>query len=271
MIRRRRVFVSVAIVLSLGVLNGTSSLGADAEGRLSSGIPGEMRGLLGEGVVGDALSASPLIDPARIAQWTPGEWRYRITAGARRGQAEQENLAFVSETDQSELWSRTVGQEYTLHVSRIPEGTLVLPSEIAHAHDVLVRFEPPLTYLMAGLEQGERKVFDGTMNVYSSRRPTVRLYRGKIRATTVYAGVYQVTTPAGTFPAAAIRTDYEIDILTVVSVRDTLYTFYVEGVGKVAEAERRRVATGPFKSDTGTGKILVSFRPVGPFLQAEAP
>jgi hypothetical protein len=33
--------------------------------------------------------------PKVVAQWMPGEWRYRITAGARRGQTEHENLALV--------------------------------------------------------------------------------------------------------------------------------------------------------------------------------
>ena len=76
--------------------------------------------------------------------------------------------------------------------------------------------------------------------------------------------MHQVTTPAGTFQAAVIKTEYEIDILKIVSVRDTLYTFYAEGVGKVAEAERRRVVMGLLKTDTKVGKVLLSFTPVRP-------
>ena len=100
------------------------------------------------------------------------------------------------------------------------------------------------------------------MKVYSASNPAMRLYRGKIQATTVHAGVYQVSTPAGTFRAAVIKTDYEIDILAIVSVKDTLYTFYAEGVGKVAEAERRRVKIGFFNTDTEFGKVLLSFTPL---------
>jgi len=58
------------------------------------------------------------------------------------------------------------------------------------------------------------------------------------------------------------RTDYRIDIFAVVSVTDTLYTFYAEGIGKVAEAERQRIsAMALFNTDTRVGKVLVAFTP----------
>src|SRR5262249_3784666 len=109
--------------------------------------------------------------------------------------------------------------------------------------------------------------FDGRMDVYSVNNPAIKWYTGRIRATTVYAGVYRVSTPAGVFRAALIKTEYQIDIFAVVSVRDTLYTFYAEGVGKVAEAEHRRIAAmglglGLFNTDTKIGKLLVSYAPV---------
>ncbi|PYR17493.1 MAG: hypothetical protein DMF98_27095 [Acidobacteria bacterium] len=54
----------------------------------------------------------------------------------------------------------------------------------------------------------------------------------------------------------------ENDIFAVVSVTDTLYTFYAEGIGKVAEAERQRIsAMALFNTDTRVGKVLVAFTP----------
>src|SRR5437660_11509177 len=113
------------------------------------------------------------------------------------------------------------------------------------------------------MEPGESRACDGRMDVYSLHTPAVKWYPGRIRATTVYAGVYRITTPAGVYSAALIKTEYQIDILAVVSVRDTLYTFYADGVGKVAEAEHRRIAAmGVFNTDTKIGKVLVSYTPV---------
>lgn len=245
---------------------------ADAQDIASSVATREVLRVLGEGVVGDAQSAGPLGDPSMVARWEAGEWRYRITSGARRGQTEREILAPIDVTTRGETWERTVGQEYTLYLRRTAEGSLVLPTEIAHAHKALVHFEPPLSYLIAGLSPGERRVFDGKMDVYSSSSPATKWYSGRIQAATTYAGVYRVTTPAGTFDATLIRTEYRIDILAVVSVRDTLYTFYAAGVGKVAEAEHRRIsAMGLFNTDTTIGKVLVSFIPAGVPIKIEAP
>ena len=55
-------------------------------------------------------------------------------------------------------------------------------------------------------------------------------------------------------------------------MRDTLYTFYTEGVGKVAEAEHRRIAAmGLFNTDTKIGKLLVSYTPVSRPGRIESP
>ena len=220
----------------------------------------ELLQVLGSGVVGDPEAAPPFRDLARIARWENGEWRYRITSGSRTGQTEVESLALIKTTARGETWKRTIGQESTLFIREVSGSGLVLPSQITHGYEALVYFEPPLIYLIAGLEPGETRKFDGRMDVYSAKNPAIRWYTGRIRATTVYAGVYRITTPAGVYRAALIKTEYQIDIFAVVSVKDSLYTFYAEGVGKVAEAEHRRIAAiGVLNSDTKIGKILVSY------------
>src|SRR5215831_15604654 len=222
----------------------------------------ELLQVLGNGVIGAPEPAPAFRDPGGFARWEPGAWQYRITSGSRLGQTEVETVALISVTARGETWQRTIGQDSTLYLREVIGGGLVLPSQITHTHQALVYFEPPLSYLIAGLGPGESRVFEGRMDVYSAKNPAIKLYTGRIRATTLYAGVYRVKTPAGTFRAALIKTQYQIDILTVVSVHDTLYTFYSEGVGKVAEAEHRRInAMALFNSDTKTGKLLVSYTP----------
>ena len=263
---------ALRIVLAGGAITLASIMlwGAIPEEMLAQDVAPSLAGnevlkVLGEDVVGAAETAPPLSDPARVARWEPGEWRYRVMTGSKKGQTEQENLEPIGTTARGESWKRTVGQDYTLFLRQSADGSLVLPSQVAHAHSALVHFEPPLSYLLAGMRPGESRAFDGRMEVYSSKDPSVRWYGGRIRATTVYAGVYQVRTPAGAFRATLIRSDYRIDIFAVVSVRDTLYTFYADGVGKVAEAEHRRIsAVGLFNSDTHIGKLLLSYTPLAP-------
>lgn len=269
----KAVAVSAGIVLSSGWLDGAfpAVQFTKAEGiPASEAASGALRAL-GEDVVGEPVSPYPLSDPARFARMEAGEWKYRITSGARRGETEREKLAPIDVTIRGETWRRTVGQDYDLYLRRTAGGDLVLPTEIAYQHEALVHFEPPLGYLIAGLEPGETRAHHSKMDVYSSKDPTWKWYTGRISATTVHAGVYRVTTPAGVFRAALVRTDYKIRILGVVSVVDTLYTFYAEGVGKVAEAEHRRISTvGLFNVDTLVGKVLESFTPASP-IDIEAP
>jgi hypothetical protein len=262
---RRTVIVVAGIVL----LSGPSRVSAGAESPSPIAIPGEVHEMLGEGVVtalepGAPETARPLSDPLSVARWEPGEWTYQITSGARRGTTLRETLAPIDATRRSETWKRTIGEDYTLYVSRTAEGSLVLASEFAHAHKALVYFDPPLSYLITALEPGGTRVVDGRMDVYRATNPDRKLYSGRIRATTMHAGMYRIKTPAGTFSATLIKTDYAIDIFAIVSVRDTLYTFYAEGIGKVAEAEHQRTSLmGPFHTNTQIGKVLVSFPRIG--------
>jgi len=261
----RILLIGGAIVVASIALWGASPDEMLAQDVAPSLAGNEVLKVLGDDVVGAPESALPLNDPARVARWEAGEWRYRLMTGSRKGETERESLEPIGTTARGESWKRTVGQDYTLFLRQSADGSLVLPSQVAHIHSALVHFDPPLSYLLAGLKPGESRAFDGRMEVYSSKDPSVRWYGGRIRATTVYAGVYQVRTPAGAFRATLIRTDYRIDIFAVVSVRDTLYTFYADGVGKVAEAEHRRIsAIGLFNSDTHIGKLLVEFTPLAP-------
>jgi hypothetical protein len=66
-----------------------------------------------------------------------------------------------------------------------------------------------------------------------------------------------VHTPAGTFDAALIKTDVKIKVGPA-DVEDTQYTFYAEGVGKVAEVEAQRVsAVLVYHSKSKTAKVLI--------------
>jgi hypothetical protein len=74
-----------------------------------------------------------------------------------------------------------------------------------------------------------------------------------------YVGAYEVTTPAGTWPAILIKTDYTIKIGPA-HVSDTMYVFFAKGIGKLAEIEATRVsALLIYHSTTKVAKILKSY------------
>src|SRR5215813_13974698 len=155
--RTGRVLTAVIFIAAFGIR--ASAVRAQSPSPSLAGV--ELLQILGDGVVGGPESASALRDPIRIARWENGEWRYQITSGTRRGQTEVESLTLISATARGETWKRTIGQDSTLYLRQVAGGGLVLPSQITHTHQALVYFEPPLSYLIAGLSPGETRVFDG--------------------------------------------------------------------------------------------------------------
>jgi len=252
-----------AVVLVLGlILIGTPAAGprTAAAAGLVIPLPADDRlalAMLGTGVIGDAVPAEA-IEPGRFLHTRPGRWTYRIVAGAHQGQTEIERFEPARRDAPRTDWTRNVGGEYVLDIRSVSDGSLVLPREVIRSQGVVVHFEPPLTYLIAGLRPGERRTAESRMSVFSAENPRLRRYSGRIISTTAYVGAYRVRTPAGAFDAALIRTDYAIEVFGVVSVQDVLYTLYAAGVGKIAEAERRRVSAMWLPmSGLETAKVLV--------------
>jgi hypothetical protein len=244
MLKSGLVLVYSALTLAVGSVAGLSPTTVNGEVASPTEERTDLLRVLGDGVVGTSEQARPLSGFSTLARWETGEWRYRITSSPHRGQIEVESVAPIGASARGETWKRAVDRESTLYLRETGDGSLVLPSQITHPHHAVVYFEPPLTYLIAGMAPGESQRFEGRMDVYSANNPAVKWYSGTIRATTVYAGVYRITTPAGAFQAALIKTEYEIDILSVVSVRDTLYSSML----RVSERSPKRSIDGSRRS-----------------------
>ena len=74
-----------------------------------------------------------------------------------------------------------------------------------------------------------------------------------------YVGQYEVTVPAGTFPAVLARLEFDIKVGPA-SVTDTVYAFFSKGVGKVAEIEATRIsAMLIYHSSSKVSKVLTKY------------
>src|SRR5207245_829661 len=124
MLRARTVRGLVAITFASGslLLIPPARVGAQVASPSLAGT--ELLQVLGDAVVGNPESARTLRGFSTLARWETGEWRYRITSGARRGETEVESLAPIAATAHGETWKRTIGQESTLHLREIAGGWL---------------------------------------------------------------------------------------------------------------------------------------------------
>lgn len=218
---------------------------------------------LGEGVVGQAVPAQPITDPVKLFGLKPGEWKYQITSGANQGQTEAEILSPIPASARGATWKRVIGKEYIRHLKTTRNHDILLTSEAVEHQELLAHFEPDVIVLTAGAKPGESRSFESKIGVSKLESPASKEYKGHLKATTTYEGAYKVTTPAGTFNAVLLKTDYRVDV-GLVKVQDTHYVFYADGVGKVAAIEGVRVsALLLYHTHTRTAKVLVSHPPLG--------
>jgi len=88
--------------------------------------------------------------------------------------------------------------------------------------------------------------------------PSDQRYSGSLTGTYTYLGTYQVTVPAGTYPALLVRLKYEGKVGPA-HTQDTAYYFFAPKVGVVAMISQEDVeAYWIIHIDTRTGKLLAA-------------
>ena len=88
--------------------------------------------------------------------------------------------------------------------------------------------------------------------------PSDQRYSGSLTGTYTYVGTYQVTVPAGSYPAILIRLKYSGKVGPA-HTEDTAYYFFAPNVGVVAMISQEDVeAYWIIHIDTTTGKVLAS-------------
>jgi hypothetical protein len=249
---------SACLVTSLAV--SPTARAADAA---AIPLPAEMAKdleLLGKGVVGKALPAPPLTDIHEYLNLGAGTWEYKIVAGGKDGKEVRSEVyeKLPEKKGDAEVWKRSIGTEFVEYV------TIQSNHEFGkHLEDDLdvgysSRFKPGVLWL-GKTEAGKTRTIESKIESFKTDKPDHVSYHGKLSAKISYVGQYEVTTPAGTFPALLMRSEFDIKVGPA-KVTDTSYTFYAKGVGKVAELESTFVsALLVYHSDTKVAKLLTKY------------
>jgi hypothetical protein len=215
--------------------------------------------LLGKGIVGKALPAPPITDVREYLNLGSGTWEYKIVAGGKAGkEVRTESYEKMPDEKGSEVWKRAVGTEFIEYVKIDPDHAFGKHLEDDLDLGYTSRFLPGVAWL-AKTVAGETRTLESKIEAFKTEKPGKISYRGKMTSKLTYIGVYEVTTPAGTFPSALIRTEFDIEIGPA-KVSDTAYVFAAKNVGKVAEVETTRIsAVLVYHSSTQVGKLLTKY------------
>lgn len=212
--------------------------------------------LFGEGVVGKALPAPPLDDPVTWYMGTPagGTWTYHVIKGENK-HLRKETIKPTDAPSGQKKWTQHLGDEYVQYAELHADGSFGKSAEDDLDVAYTSRFDPGV-FLALGLAAGESKHIKNKLHAFKTAKPDHILYTGDMDVTVTNVGTYEVTTPAGTWPALLMRSEYDIKIGPA-KVKDVQYSFYAKGVGKIAEIEALHVAAILiYHSNEKTAKVL---------------
>jgi hypothetical protein len=213
---------------------------------------------LGAGVVGAPLPSGPIADPSVYFPLQERTFTYHVTAGPNAGKTQQLAVAKGQRPDGNPAWRFALSPTLAGFIRQGDGGDLLMPVVTDTTEGVVVVTTPPNPFLIGGMQPGETREYSQSVAVNYLDDPTSRDYSGSLNATYTYVGTYQMTVPAGTFPAVLMRLEYDGKVGPA-HTKDRAYYFFAPQVGVVAMISQEDVeAFWVIHIDTKSGKVLAS-------------
>lgn len=248
----------VSSILGILLLGSGSALAQGVVLPLPAADQQKLTAQLGAGVVGNALPSLPITDPTiyfPLQNTTP---TYQVTAGPNTGQTQTLGLVKTHRPSGSAAWRFQLSPSLAGFLRQTAEGDIIMPAVSDSGEGVVVVTTPPNPFVPKGMQPGETRTYSQQVSVNYLDDPTAQKYSGNVNGSYTYVGTYQVTVPAGTFPAILFRVFCEGSVGPA-HTQNTGYNFFSPGVGMVAMILQEDVsAFWIFNIDSTTGKVLMS-------------
>jgi hypothetical protein len=213
---------------------------------------------LGRGVVGDAVEAKVIGDPAKLYGLAAGTRTYKLTSGKEKGSTEAHVLVELKRDKPGSSWTEKWGTDSALGLHRDDDGSIHLVTHNEHADGVITHYAPTEPMVIKGMKPGESRKSTSKLKVYDLSHPDHLTHKGQLDLTLTYVGAYRVTVPAGSYDAVLLKWQYTGKVGPA-KVNDLQYRLLADGVGTVAEVEKKKVsAMLVYSSQSKSGKVLVS-------------
>ena len=214
--------------------------------------------LLGPGVVGAAMPSSPLGDTSAYFPLQERSPIYQVTSGNNAGNTQTLTVAKTRRPSGIQAWRFQMSPSLAGFIRQTSVGDLVMPAVSDHSEGVVVVTTPANPFVPKGMQPGETRSYSQQVSVNYLDDPTDQRYSGSLNGTYTYLGTFQVTVPAGTFNAVALRVKCEGKVGPA-HTKNTAYNFFAPGVGMVAMIMQEDVsAFWIYNIDSTTGKVLMS-------------
>jgi hypothetical protein len=217
----------------------------------------EITSLLGPGIVGKALPSQPI---GEASSYFPLEERssiFQVTAGKHAGENQTLHTTKGRRPGGNDAWRFELSPTLAGFISRTG-ADLMMPAVSDSGEGVIVVTTPANPFVLSGMKPGESRSFAQTVSVNYLDDPTDQRYAGSLQGTYTYVGTYELSVPAGTYPAVLLRLDYAGKVGPA-HTQDTAYYFFAPKVGVVAMISQEDVeAFWVIHIDSRSGKVLAS-------------
>jgi len=212
---------------------------------------------LGKGVVGKAVPADVIDDPLEYGQFKKDAvYPAHMTSGDLKGTIVRHEIKKEIGPSGREQWRVSAGVADVLVLSLNDRGELVFLSHAEPAKGLNGIYNPPPPLLVKGMKPGSTHEADFAVKIVKMDDPSKVEHEGKLKLKLSYLGTFEITTPAGKYNAALIRSAY-LGKIGPAKIDDAQYRFFAKGVGVVAMVEYKDISAFLVYNDTlKVGKLL---------------
>jgi hypothetical protein len=248
----------LATVTLLALALGRPAGAAGPELPLPPADQQEITRLLGPGVVGQALPSQPIADASIYFPLEERASVFQVTSGSNKGKQQTLRTTKGKRPTGNPAWRFELGPSLASFINQDSEGSLTMPSVTDTDEGVIIFSKPANPFVLEGMKPGETRTFSQSVSVNYLDDPSKQDYAGTLNGTYTYVGTYQVTVPAGAYPAILVRLECSGKVGPA-NTQDTAYYFLAPKVGVVAMISQEDVeAFWIIHIDTRTGKVLAS-------------
>ncbi len=211
---------------------------------------------LGPGVIGKALPSKPIDDPSIYFPLQDGASTYQVIAGPNAGKTQTLGLTKVRRPNGKSAWRFQLSPSLAGFIRQTSDGNLIMPAVSDLGEGVVVTTTPANPFLLKGMKPGESRSYVQQVAVNALEDPTDHEYSGSLSGTYTYLGTYEVTVPAGVYPAALFRLVCEGKVGPA-QTKDKAYYFFSPNKGVIAMiSQEDATAFWLIHIDTTSGKVL---------------
>jgi hypothetical protein len=248
------------VAITLGLLLAAAS-SVRAQGVVLPLPPDDQQNItaqLGPNVIGAALPSQPISDPSVYFPLQQKSQNYQVVAGPHAGTVQTLGLWKARRPGGRSAWRFQMTPTLAGFMRETAEGDIIMAALTDSGEGVVVVTTPANPFVPKGMQPGETRNYTQQVQVNYLDDPSDQRYSGSINGTYTYIGTYQVTVPAGSFPAVLFRVKCEGKVGPA-HTQNVGYNLFAPGVGMVAMIlEEDVTAFWLFNIDSTTGKVLMA-------------